>query len=61
MGKNSGSALRYESGNDSGKISSSDLGKEPGTISGKNLGKRSGEELPDRVKTRVRRPSTTKT
>jgi 2-keto-4-pentenoate hydratase/2-oxohepta-3-ene-1,7-dioic acid hydratase in catechol pathway len=47
-------------GSDSGKIPGSDLGKESGTISGKNPGKRprkkSGKELPDWVKTRVRRP-----
>jgi hypothetical protein len=42
---------------DSGKVSGSDLGKESGTILGKNPGK----ELPDRVRTWVRRPGKTKT
>jgi hypothetical protein len=52
--------LRY----DSGKVSGSDLGKELGTISGRKPGKRpgkkSGKELPDRVKTWVRRLGKTK-
>jgi hypothetical protein len=57
--------LWYDLSSDSGKVPGSDLGKESGTISDKNLGKRpgkkSGNELPDRVKTRVRRSSKIKT
>jgi hypothetical protein len=53
------------SGSDSGKVPSSDSSKELGMFSGKNLGKRpgkkSGKELPDRVRTQVRRPGKTKT
>jgi hypothetical protein len=63
-GKNSGNTLGYDSDSYSGKVLGSDSGKESGTISGKNPGKRackkSGKELPDRVKTRVKRSSKTK-
>jgi hypothetical protein len=54
----------YDSGSDSGKVPGSDSGKKSGKISGKNLGKRpgkkSGKELPDQVKTWVRRLGKTK-
>jgi hypothetical protein len=52
--------LRYVLSSDLGKVPGSDSGKESGIISGKNPGKKSGKELPDQVKTRVRRPSKTK-
>jgi hypothetical protein len=59
-----GNTLRYDLGSDSSKVPGSDSGKESGTISGKNPGKlpgkKSGRELPDRGKTRVRRPGKTK-
>jgi hypothetical protein len=48
-------------GGDSGKVPGSDSGKESGTILGKNPGKKSDNELPDQVKTWVRRPGKTKT
>jgi hypothetical protein len=56
---------RYDSRSDSGKVLGSDSGKESGTISGKNLGKCSSKklvkELPDRIRTWVRRSGKTKT
>jgi hypothetical protein len=59
-GKVPGNMLRY----DSGKVPGSDSDKKSGTISGNNPdkrpGKKSGKELPDRVKTQVRRSGKTK-
>jgi hypothetical protein len=65
LGKAPGNTLGYDSGSNSGMVLSSNSSKKSGTVSGKNpdkrAGKKSGKELPDWVKTRVRRLGKTKT
>jgi hypothetical protein len=64
LGYDLGKASVTCSGSHSDKVPGGDSAKESGTISGKNLGKRpykkSGKELPDQVKTQVRRSGKTK-